>query len=131
MSRSPSTQRRLRPKQRHRRRRPDNQALDDAFTALGSPVRREILRLVSRAPRAVGEIADALPVSRPAVSKHLRLLEDAGLVAFDTDGKRNVYRVRREGLADARAWLDDFWDDALARFALVAENTKRTKTRRR
>jgi DNA-binding transcriptional ArsR family regulator len=86
-------------------------------------VRREILRLVAAEPRAVGDIAKALPVSRPAVSKHLRLLEDVGLVAFDVDGKRNVYRVRREGFADARAWLDAFWDDALARFAMVAENT--------
>jgi DNA-binding transcriptional ArsR family regulator len=133
MSRVSRSPKRPRNHPRKRPRRLDDDALDGAFAALGSPVRREILRLVSVSPRAVGEIADALPagmsVSRPAVSKHLRLLEGAGLVSFDVDGKRNVYRVRREGFADARTWLDAFWDEALARFAMVAENTRERRSR--
>jgi DNA-binding transcriptional ArsR family regulator len=95
-----------------------------ALDALGNPVRREILRLLSQRERAVGEIAARLPVSRPAVSKHLRLLREAGLVAPHAEGTRNVYRLEAAGFAAARKWLDRFWDDALTRFRLLAENTE-------
>jgi DNA-binding transcriptional ArsR family regulator len=97
------------------------------FDALGNPVRREIMRLLRSGPRPVGELAQELPVSRPAVSKHLKLLEEVGLVAHDANGTRNLYRLDRRGFDDARAWLDTFWDEALARFALVAENTAPSK----
>ena len=69
------------------------------------------------------EIADTQPVSRPAVSKHLKVLETAELVAHRSEGNRNVFRLERSGFDAARHWLDSFWDDALARLALVAENT--------
>ena len=68
-------------------------------------------------------IAEQLPISRPAVSKHLRLLEQAGLVAHVPKGARNIFRLEQKGFEQARAWLDDFWGDALDRFKLVAENT--------
>ena len=97
----------------------NNAALD----ALGSPIRREIIRLLSSKAQAVGELAGQLPVSRPAVSKHLRLLHEAGLVEHEAAGNRNVYRLQGTGFEAARQWLDSFWGDALARFKLVAENT--------
>lgn len=93
------------------------------FDALGNPVRRDIMRLLAPGPRPVGEIAAELPVSRPAVSKHLRILEDAQLVAHEKQGNRNVFRLHEVGFEAARQWLDAFWDEALARFVLVAENT--------
>lgn len=94
-----------------------------ALDALGNPVRRQIIRILERGPQSVGAIAARLPVSRPAVSKHLRLLEAAELVAHDRDGNRNLFRLEPRGFEAARSWLASFWDDALARFALVAENT--------
>ncbi len=97
---------------------------EEVFDALGNPVRREIMRILAPGPRPVGEIADELPVSRPAVSKHLRILEEANLVAHDKQGNRNVFRLHPEGFEAARKWLEAFWDDALARFVLVAENTR-------
>jgi DNA-binding transcriptional ArsR family regulator len=97
---------------------------DVVLDALGNDTRRAIVRLLAPGPRAVGELAARLPVSRPAVSKHLRILEDAKLVTFESDGTRNVYRLERAGFDAAHAWLDQFWDEALARFKLVAENTK-------
>lgn len=96
---------------------------EEVFDALGNPVRREIMRLLAPGPRPVGEIAAELPVSRPAVSKHLRILEDAKLVVHDKQGNRNVFRLHPAGFEAARQWLEAFWDDALARFTLVAENT--------
>ena len=96
--------------------------------ALGNPVRRQIIGMLARGPTCVGEIARALPISRPAVSKHLRLLAGAELVAFDKRGNRNVFRLSQSGFEAARAWLDSFWDGALARFAMVAENTYRSES---
>lgn len=89
--------------------------------ALGNPVRRTIMRLLVSGPRAVGEIADALPVSRPAVSKHLRILERAELVAHEQKGNRNLFRLNPAGFRAARGWLDSFWDQALADFQRIAE----------
>jgi DNA-binding transcriptional ArsR family regulator len=96
---------------------------DLALDALGSPIRREIVRLLGEKPRAVGELAEELPVSRPAVSKHLRLLEGAGLVTRAARGTRNVCQLEQTGFEAARAWLEAFWDEGLARFRLLAENT--------
>ncbi len=93
------------------------------FDALGNPVRRELLELLAEEPQTVGTLAARFPISRPAISKHLRLLQDANLVRFDKRGTRHVFEIDGEGLQAARRWLDAFWDDALARFALVAENT--------
>jgi DNA-binding transcriptional ArsR family regulator len=86
-----------------------------ALDALGNPMRRAILRELRAAPLAVGEIADRLPVSRPAVSRHLKVLEEAGLVETREEGTRNVYSIRLRGFASVREFLDDFWDVALHR----------------
>jgi DNA-binding transcriptional ArsR family regulator len=83
--------------------------------ALGNPMRRAILQELRAGPLAVGDIAAGLPVSRPAVSRHLRLLEEAGLVQAREDGARNVYSIRMQGFASVREFVDDFWDTALAR----------------
>jgi DNA-binding transcriptional ArsR family regulator len=96
---------------------------EKSFDALGNPVRRKIMRILSAQPRAVGEIASRLPVSRPAVSRHLRVLEKACLVAHERQGNRNVFTLRVEGLLSARKFLEDFWEGSLARFKMVAENT--------
>jgi len=92
-----------------------------ALTALADPTRRAILERLRRGPSPVVEIARGLPVSRPAVSQHLRVLRGAGLVTETRVGTRNLYRVDPQGLADLRAWLDGFWDDVLAAFKAAAE----------
>lgn len=102
-----------------------------ALEALGNPVRREILDILSGGPLAVGEIAERLPVSRPAVSKHLRVLERGRLVAHEPDGTRNLFRLDPGGFEAARAWIDQFWNEGLARFKLLAENTAPRPRRRR
>ena len=94
-----------------------NSFLSDTFTALADPTRRAVFEAVFRAPAAVGDLAKDLPVSRPAVSQHLKVLSDAGLVTARAEGTRRVYSVRREGLEELRTWLDGFWDDVLAGFA--------------
>jgi DNA-binding transcriptional ArsR family regulator len=88
--------------------------------ALGNPVRRAILHRLRAGPLSVGEIADTLPVSRPAVSRHLRTLEEAGLVQAREDGTRNIYSIRIAGFATVRDYIDDFWDTALARLEELA-----------
>jgi DNA-binding transcriptional ArsR family regulator len=88
--------------------------------ALGNPVRRAILHELRAGPLAVGDIAAGLPVSRPAVSRHLRMLERAGLVQVREDGARNIYSIRMQGFASVRAFVDDFWDTALARLEELA-----------
>ena len=90
--------------------------------ALGNPVRRQILHMLARGPRAVGNIAAELPVSRPAVSKHLQILQGAALVTHDRQGSRHLFRLNPEGFETAIRCLDAFWDNALARFVMVAEN---------
>lgn len=96
----------------------------DPFGALGDPQRRSILALLGERPRAVGELADELPVSRPAVSWHLRLLKDAGLVEEHRVGVRRIYGLRREGLGSVAEYLEQVWGDAAARFRLIAENSE-------
>ena len=89
--------------------------------ALGDPTRREIFELLRNGPKAVGEIARHVPVSRPAVSQHLRVLKDAGLVSDRQEGTRRVYSIDPAGLEEAREWLDRMWDRALAAFREAAE----------
>jgi DNA-binding transcriptional ArsR family regulator len=95
----------------------------DPFEALGDAHRREILRLLSEEDRAVGEIAASLPISRPAVSRHLRLLKESGLVTERAEGTRRIYRLDHEGADAVRAYLETVWGEAAARFRLAAENT--------
>jgi DNA-binding transcriptional ArsR family regulator len=92
--------------------------------ALGDPTRRAIFELLgkSKKPRAVGDIAGRLPVSRPAVSQHLRVLKDAGLVTDRAEGNRRIYRADPAGLAALRAQLDTFWNQALATFEQVVDH---------
>ena len=92
----------------------------DPFDALGNPYRRQIVELLVRKPRSVQEIADRLPISRPAVSRHLRLLNGAGLVSDEQVGTRRVYRLERDRLSR-------LWGDVATRFKLFAENTKPRK----
>lgn len=89
--------------------------------ALGDPTRREIFERLRDGPRSVGELANGLPVSRPAVSQHLRVLREAGLVTGRAVGTRRLYEVDREGLCELRDWFDTFWKDVLAAFADEAE----------
>ena len=94
------------------------------FDAFGDPSRRAILELLGSGDRSVREVADALPISRPAVSKHLRLLKQAGLVDEERRGTRTIYRLRAEGLASMRAYLEQLWADAATRYRLLAENSQ-------
>ena len=89
--------------------------------ALGHRTRRNILALLKEAPMPVGDIAERLPISRPAVSKHLRILEDAGLVEYTSFGTRNIFRLRAQGFDAARVYVESFWDQALANFKSIAE----------
>jgi DNA-binding transcriptional ArsR family regulator len=90
---------------------------------LGDPTRREILRLLSAGDKPVHELAAALPISRPAVSRHLRLLKEAGMVAEQARGTRRIYRLEEAGMRAVQAYLEGVWGQATARFRLLAENT--------
>jgi DNA-binding transcriptional ArsR family regulator len=94
---------------------------DARFTALGDATRRAIFERLVSGPRAVNELANGLPVSRPAVSQHLKVLKDAGLVLDEPAGNRRLYRVDPDGVADLRDYFDRFWDQALAAFKAKAE----------
>jgi|SRR5215207_678279 DNA-binding transcriptional ArsR family regulator len=100
-------------------------AAPDPFDALGDPSRRAILELLGSGDRSVREVADALPISRPAVSKHLRLLKEAGLVDQERRGTRSIYRLREEGLDAVRDYLERLWGEAAARYRLLADNAER------
>lgn len=100
-----------------------------AFKALADATRREVFERLAQGPKAVGELAQELPVTRPAVSQHLRALKDAGLVTERRDGTRRVYQIDPAGLGEMRAWLDQFWDTALNAFQ--AEVVRTTKHERR
>lgn len=89
--------------------------------ALGDPTRRQIFELLRSGPRAVGELADELPVSRPAVSQHLRVLENARLVTHRKNGTRHLYELDSAGVGVLRDWVDGFWNEALVRFKAAAE----------
>jgi DNA-binding transcriptional ArsR family regulator len=101
-------------------------ASGDPFEALGDANRREILRLLSSGDKPVLQIAAAMPISRPAVSRHLRLLKDAGMVTEQAEGTRRIYHLQEQGMHAVQAYLEGIWGDAAARFRLLAENTDRT-----
>ena len=93
--------------------------------ALGDPTRRQVFELLRTGPRSVGDLAAELPVSRPAVSQHLRVLEDAGLVTHRRNGTRHLYQLETAGVAELREWVDGFWNEALTRFKAAAEGRTR------
>jgi DNA-binding transcriptional ArsR family regulator len=97
------------------------------MNALGDPTRRTIFERLATRPMAVGELADGLPVSRPAVSQHLSVLKTAGLVRERAEGTRRVYRVDLDGVDALRSYFDRFWDQALADFKAEAERRERSK----
>jgi DNA-binding transcriptional ArsR family regulator len=92
-----------------------------ALDALGSPLRRAILRELRAAPLSVAEIAERMPVSRPAISRHLSVLQEAGLVEVREVGTRNIYSIRMQGFSSVREFIDDFWDTALSRLKELSE----------
>jgi DNA-binding transcriptional ArsR family regulator len=96
-----------------------------ALDALGDPTRRAILERLKQGGRAVGEIARDLPVSRPAVSQHLRVLKEAGLVRDHREGTRRLYELDEQGMAELRSYLDGFWETGLAGFKAAAESYER------
>jgi predicted transcriptional regulator len=97
------------------------EAAGRALDALGNPTRREILGLLRERPLTVGVISRRLPISRPAVSRHLRILQEAGLVAHRAEGRRNVFYLQPAGFREARLYLALFWDEALAEFKRFLE----------
>jgi DNA-binding transcriptional ArsR family regulator len=99
----------------------------DGWEALGDPTRRAIVACLAERPRAVGEIADQLPISRPAVSQHLKVLREAGLVVDRAAGTRRVYRLSPEGLGALRDQLETFWDRALDGYQDIAEQPTEEK----
>jgi DNA-binding transcriptional ArsR family regulator len=94
---------------------------DDAWSALSDPTRRSIVTILAERPRSVRELADGLPVSRPAVSQHLKVLKEAGLVVDQPDGTRRIYQLDPQGVDALRAYLDTFWNQALAAFKRAVE----------
>ena len=97
------------------------------WEALGDATRRAIVASLAERPRAVGELADELPVSRPAVSQHLKVLKEAGLVAERSEGTRHIFRLRPEGVAALRDQLDTFWNRALANYTATAEDMEESE----
>ena len=102
-------------------------AYGNALAALADPTRRRVFERLKAGPRPVGAIARGLPVSRPAVSQHLKALKEAGLVADRPEGTRRVYFIDPHGLGALRKWLDRFWDDALAAFQVEVEKASNRK----
>jgi DNA-binding transcriptional ArsR family regulator len=102
-------------------------AYGSALTALSDPTRRAVFERVLEAPQSVGEIAKSMPISRPAVSQHLRVLKEAGLVADRAEGTRRVYAIDPQGLGALRKWLDQFWDAALQAFAEEVERSEKSR----
>jgi DNA-binding transcriptional ArsR family regulator len=107
-----------------------NQAVDVVFDALGEPVRRRILELLHDGPTPVGRLAERLPVGRPAVSKHLRVLSNAGLIEHRSVGTRNLYLLAPGGMAVAQQWLTRTWDTALAAYAAEVSRAGRPSSLR-
>lgn len=99
----------------------------DPFDALGDPHRRAIVQLLRAGPQSVQAIADELPISRPAVSRHLRLLRNAGLVSTEPQGTSRMYRLDEQGARAVRAYVERVWGQALGRYRIVAENTRPTR----
>jgi DNA-binding transcriptional ArsR family regulator len=105
-------------------------AYGNALAVLADPTRRKVFERLRAGPRPVNLIAAGLPVSRPAVSQHLKALKDAGLLEERSEGVRRIYSVRREGLVELRNWLDSFWSDALDAFKMEAERSHKTSRRK-
>lgn len=99
-------------------------AYDTIFAALSDPTRRAVFEQLAQHPLAVGALAERLPVSRPAVSQHLKVLSDAGLITVRVDGTRRIYAASPDRLAELREWLDGMWGHALQAFAEAAEKEK-------
>ena len=100
--------------------------MPDGWAALGDPTRRTIFARLAASPSAVGELADTMPVTRPAVSQHLKILKDAGLVLDDRAGSRRIYRVNQDGLRKLRAELDSYWNDTLTAYKDLVEQPDHT-----
>lgn len=100
-------------------------AYRNALEALADPTRRRVFERLRAGPLPVGRLADGLPVSRPAVSQHLKVLKEAGLVSEEQDGTRHIYRIDPQGLGALRAWLDQFWESALDAFKAEAEQSRK------
>ncbi len=103
---------------------------DAVLDALGDPMRRAVLEIVAEGPVAVGQIAEQLPVSRPAVSRHLRLLSEAGLVRAEPHGTKRLYELEAAGVEAIRAYFDDMWQNVQSRFTLLADNLDDTTGKR-
>jgi DNA-binding transcriptional ArsR family regulator len=106
-------------------------AYGNAFVALADPTRRAVFERLRHGPKAVGDVADGLPVSRPAVSQHLKVLKEARLVTVYRDGRRQFYAIDTQGLAAMRDYLDGFWGDALHAFKRYAEKNQPKRGARR
>jgi DNA-binding transcriptional ArsR family regulator len=104
-------------------------AYGNALVVLADPTRRKVFERLRAGPRPVNVLAAGLPVSRPAVSQHLKVLKNAGLVEERSEGVRRIYSLRREGLVELREWLDSFWGDALEAFKIEAEQSHKAKPR--
>jgi DNA-binding transcriptional ArsR family regulator len=104
-------------------------AYGNALQCLSDPTRREVFERLRSGPKSVGELARGLPVSRPAVSQHLKALKEAGLVNDEPDGARRVYHIDPQGLGELRRWLDQFWDGALEAFEREVEKPEDPKGR--
>lgn len=102
-------------------------AYAEALQALSDPTRRRIFERLRTGAKSVGVLAEGLPVSRPAVSQHLKTLKNAGLVNDRSEGTRRVYYIDPDGLAQLRTWLDQFWDDALAAFKSELESVQKAR----
>jgi DNA-binding transcriptional ArsR family regulator len=103
-------------------------AYGESLTALADPTRRSVFERLAGGPRSVGEIAAELPVSRPAVSQHLRVLKEAGLVSERRNGTRRYYSVRPDGLAELRGYVDRFWEEALSSFKAATERGEKDES---
>ena len=101
--------------------------MTNQFAALADPTRATIVETLAVRPMAVGELAALLPVTRPAVSQHLKVLKEAKLVRVSAEGTRRIYAIDPAGLGQIRAWLDRFWDRSLAAFAAAAEQEEEKK----
>jgi DNA-binding transcriptional ArsR family regulator len=105
-------------------------AYGNALAALADPTRRKVFERLRSGPKSVGKIAATLPVSRPAVSQHLKVLKEAGLVQEEADGARRIYHIDPKGLGQLRGWLDQFWDTALDAFRAELEAEPKRKEKR-
>ncbi|MEA2000438.1 MAG: metalloregulator ArsR/SmtB family transcription factor [Actinomycetota bacterium] len=101
---------------------------DEQFEALGDATRRAIFELLQMGPRSVGELADEFPVSRPAVSQHLKVLKNAGLVSDEAVGTRRIYSIDPAGLEPLRGWVEKIWNQALSNFAAAVDELKGTSS---